>query len=513
MKRQILARFCCSWILSVTGLLFAIPAQAAGNNILVIIADDLGVDMLKVYGRSSDTPPTPNIDALRANGIMFRNAWSNPFCSPTRATIQTGQYGLRTGVGFVTLNSNNYGLPLADPSIKPLPRVLNQNPELGYSHAAIGKWHLSNSQSALQVLDPTNGLPDRRLHAPNDAGWSYFSGNWSYMGGTNVDDELDDYFAWQKLQNGTRTSVGSVGGTKDPAAYATTVNVNDTIHWVNQRTGPWLLYLAFNSPHFPYHAPPPGLLSPPRVLTDNDPKRLLYKAMIEAMDTEIGRLVKQLGPTVMAKTTVIFLGDNGTPKEVVEVPPDPSDPDPRYKGSLYEGGINVPLIISGAEVKKPNRESQALVNTTDLYATILDLAGVDLRTALGGAKFDSVSLKPILSNTYNRSLRKYNYAELFKTAEPWTRAIRNERFKLIRINPAKESPFEYNETLHPTKFFDLMSDPLEKTNLLDNVSLTDTQRRNLDDLRAQLDALVIGTDKWILPNSFWARNIVDFLLD
>ena len=231
------------------------------------------------------------------------------------------------------------------------------------------------------------------------------------------------------------------------------------------------------------------------------------------MDTEIGRLVKQLGPTVMAKTTVIFLGDNGTPKEVVEVPPDPSDPDPRYKGSLYEGGINVPLIISGAEVKKPNRESQALVNTTDLYATILDLAGVDLRTALGGAKFDSVSLKPILSNTYNRSLRKYNYAELFKTAEPWTRAIRNERFKLIRINPAKESPFEYNETLHPTKFFDLMSDPLEKTNLLDNVSLTDTQRRNLDDLRAQLDALVIGTDKWILPNSFWARNIVDFLLD
>lgn len=504
MKRQILVRSLFPWFFSLAWLFPAIATQAAGNNILVIIADDLGVDMLGIYGRGSDTPPTPNIDALKAKGVMFHNAWANPLCSPTRAAIQTGQYGLRTGVGTVVLQNTSNGLPLADPSIRPLPRVLNQNPGLGYSHAAIGKWHLSNTASS---------LPDRKPYAPNDAGWSYFSGNWSYMGGFNVDDGWDDYFAWQKLQNGTRTAVGgNPQNPRDPAAYVTTVNVNDATQWVSQQTGPWLLYLAFNSPHFPYHAPPPGLLNPPRDVSGGS-ARTLYKAMIEAMDTEIGRLVNSLGPSVMAETTVIFLGDNGTPgtdgfaadESIVVAPFDPT----RAKGTLYEGGINVPLIISGADVKKPNRESQALVNVTDLYATILDLAGVDVRTTLVDAKFDSVSLKPILNNTYNRNLRKYIYAELFRGPdEAWTRAIRNDHFKLIRFISNKSEPSLYIE-----KFYDLASDPFENVDLLTGSGLNAVQQRNYDDLRAQFDPLTVGTDKWVLPHNSWFRNIVDFLLD
>ena len=103
MKRQVLVRLVCLWFVTLTMSVVAISTQAAGRNILMIIADDLGVDMLSMYGRGADIPPTPNIDALKAKGVMFRNAWSNPFCSPTRATIQTGQYSLRTGVGYVTL--------------------------------------------------------------------------------------------------------------------------------------------------------------------------------------------------------------------------------------------------------------------------------------------------------------------------------------------------------------------------------------------------------------------------
>lgn len=496
MKRQ--SFHPCVLLLCVGVLLVSIPPAAkAANNILVIIADDLGIDMLGVYGRGADTPPTPNIDALKANGVLFRNAWANPFCSPTRASIQTGQYGFRTGVGWVVLERTTNGLPLADLDITPLPRVLNRNPGLSYGHAVIGKWHLSNTASSLS---------GRKAYAPNDAGWSHFSGNWSYMGGANVDGEQDNYFDWQKLQNGTQTAIGGPQNPQDPAAYVTTVNVNDAIQWVGQQTGPWLLYLALNSPHFPYHAPPPALLNPPRDVTGGS-ARTLYKAMIEAMDTEIGRLVSALGPAVMANTTVIFLGDNGTPGKNVDnsqnIVIDPFEPE-RAKGTLYEGGINIPLIISGADVKKPNRESRALVNTTDLYATLLDLAGVDIHPALAGMKIDSVSLKPILTDTYNRSLRKYSYAELFgvRGSPGWTRAVRNERFKLIRNSVNKSEPDLYTE-----EFYDLIADPFEDANLLASSGLDPLQQRNLNDLRVQMDALSSGSEDWAVPGSGWLRNI------
>lgn len=489
--------------LLITVSAFTTIAQASGNNILVIIADDLGIDMLSVYGKGAETPPTPNIDRLKNSGVMFRNAWSNPYCSPTRATIQVGKYGFRTGVGAVVSEFTINGLPLTNPAIQPIPRVLNAHPELGYKHAAIGKWHLSNTASS---------RPNRKAYAPNDAGWSYFSGNWSFMGGFNVEDGKDNYFSWQRLENGNKTTVN--GGSQnplDPQAYVTTVNVDDAIRWVDKQTGPWLLYLAFNSPHFPYHAPPPALLRPVRDITGGS-TRDLYKGMIEAMDTEIGRLLNHFSPAVLAKTTIIFLGDNGTPKGIPIKPFDPA----RAKETLYEGGINVPLIISGADVKNPNRESQALVNTTDLYATMLDLAGVDMRTAFAGAKVDSISLKPIINATYNRSLRKFSYAEFFQSPasdlppmNDWQQAIRNEHFKLIRNTVDKSMPALYTQ-----EFYELASEPpFEKVNLLASGALTPTQQQNLDILQAQLGALVTGTEHWSISPTLGLQNIINFLLD
>lgn len=106
------------------------------ENVLFIVADDLGVDVLQSYGEGSTFPPTPTIDMLRDGGVLFRNAWANPVCSPTRATIQTGRYGLRTGVGgIVGLNGTN-GLQFSETII---PEMLDLNPLLGYHHAAIGK--------------------------------------------------------------------------------------------------------------------------------------------------------------------------------------------------------------------------------------------------------------------------------------------------------------------------------------------------------------------------------------
>src|SRR5262245_65248854 len=93
------------------------PSTPPGN-ILVLIADDLGVDQLAAYGVGSDLPPTPNLDRMAAEGVLFRNVWSQPTCSPTRATIQTGRYGFRTTIGMAI---NAFGGGPALPLDAPIP--------------------------------------------------------------------------------------------------------------------------------------------------------------------------------------------------------------------------------------------------------------------------------------------------------------------------------------------------------------------------------------------------------
>lgn len=98
-------------------LAFLFPAVTAaqGNNVLVIVADDVGVDMLASYGEGAGLDPaaTPNVDLHAGQGVLFRNVWSNPTCSPTRATVQTGRYGFHTGVLAPTFETND-DLPLCE---------------------------------------------------------------------------------------------------------------------------------------------------------------------------------------------------------------------------------------------------------------------------------------------------------------------------------------------------------------------------------------------------------------
>ncbi len=109
-------------------------------NVLILVADDLGVNLVGAYAKGADPAPTPNIDALAARGVLFRRAWSNPLCSPTRATIQTGRYSFRTGIGWLipVLHKG----PALDPSKMTLPDLLGSR--AGYATAAFGKWHLGN---------------------------------------------------------------------------------------------------------------------------------------------------------------------------------------------------------------------------------------------------------------------------------------------------------------------------------------------------------------------------------
>jgi arylsulfatase B len=423
------------------------PPAAPGRNILLIIADDFGVDVAAFYptmaNRRATTPPappTPNLERLARQGVVFRDAWGNMECSPTRATIMTGRYGFRTGVG-AWLRPGYPPLPLAEFS---LAEAFAIRPELGYELGFVGKWHLSF------------GLDD-----PNAQGWRHYAGMQPGHGG------MKDYWNWAKVVNGAKSTSGT---------YATIDQVNEAVDFIGrarERGKPYLLWLAFTAPHAPYHRPPNGLHSRdylPLYAEGMDP-RPYYEAMIGAMDTEIGRL---LGSVDLASTTVIFVGDNGTPG-AVNAPPYVTG-----KSSIYEGGVRVPLLVAGAGVGSPGRVVDGLVNTADLYPTVLRLAGIDPDAAVpDSTRIDGVSLLPHLEGVTGEALRAPASSEKFplNVADQYQRAIRNLDYKLVERTGGRR------------EFYNLRADPFETADLLLR-PLTDAESGNLNDLQARLDALL-----------------------
>lgn len=445
-------------------LLAALPAvgeiSPASQHIAVIILDDVGVDQLSCYGEGSDLPSTPNICGLAAQGALFRNAWSNPTCSPTRATIQTGRYSFRTGVTFAgrVLPAEERTIPeiLADP--------LNQH--LGFATAAIGKWHLSGGNSNNPPLCSS-------LANPQDQGYGYAAGTASNIG---------DYFNWCRTVNGV-TGICTAGGSVPECAtqpYATIVNVDDALKWAGSQSGPWFLWMAFNAPHFPFQAPPQQCptgpchsVTLPAGIGPGDPcpageERACYKAMMETLDTEIGRLLAGLPKD----TAVILLGDNGSPSQVVVPPFDPT----RAKFTVYEGGVNVPLILRLPKLATLGAEVEALVNTTDLFATVLGLAGAVIPPDL---VHDSVSLLPVLNET--APPRTYAFTEHRAGTALW-KAAREARYKLMR---------RPNSSSENIELYDLVADPFETNDLYEDAqpALTAEQQEAFDDLQEYFDFL------------------------
>jgi len=400
-------------------------AAASGQrpNILLIVGDDLGVDLVGAYGEHPSPANTPVINSLSAGGVLFRNVWSDPVCSPSRATLLTGRHCFRTGFGWGTdYFTSATELPLSEFTIA---EALGPS----YRTAAVGKWHLGS----LKVSG--------ELH-PNLQGFEHFRGTMavfpSFIG--------NEYYSWDKVIDGAH----SVSTT-----YVTTEVVNDALDVINSfGNDPWFLWVAFQAPHAPFHKPPSNLhtYNLPANIATSIPIHI--KAAVEAMDAEIGRLLDTLGPTVLANTIVIFVGDNGTDKNGSTPPFNPK----KAKGTIYEGGINVPLIVRGPGVAV-GQECAALAGTTDLFATIAELGGVAPVTAE-----DSVSFAPLLANPSLPGMRTSVYSEMFfpNGAGPYStrlRAVRDARYKLIYTYSASTIPGK-------VEFYDLQADPFETNNLL-----------------------------------------------
>ncbi len=347
-------------------------------NVLLIIADDMGVDALNGYLNSPVLPQTPTLDSLRNAGLNFVNAWASPVCTPTRANIMSAKYGNKTGVLGVPGNLDTVHTSLF--------QSINTLTNDQYATAVIGKWHISN--------------PSDYNH-PSQLGVGHYEGFFS--GG------IGNYFNWTKVEDGVESTITD---------YATAHLTTEAIDWVNDQNQPWFLWLAHATPHTPFHVPPSGTY----VQSPTNTNFQRFMAMIENLDYELKRLFTGIPADVLSNTFVIFIGDNGTGNAV-----DQNYPPNHAKGSVYQGGISVPFMMAGPPVSRVGEVESGLVHVVDIHATILDVLGANLP----GGVHNSLSLIDALS-TSNTSLRKYNYSEV-SGEYAYDFAIRNETYKLIQF--------------------------------------------------------------------------------
>jgi arylsulfatase A-like enzyme len=467
------------------------PAKSRHPNILLIIGDDIGLDattdmypglidgLVKQYGPSGHNHPqyqeikgrpasTPTLNSLAKAGMRFTEAWVNPFCSPTRASILTGLYAAKTGV----LDYTNYLTQHQHSFVRDLKE------KAGYSTAVFGKWHMA-------------GLGVYPGMKPKEAGFDLFQGN--LHGG------LDTYFEYDyHIQDSTdapdkyrteKAPVRSLPGIA-PTTYAPVVKAADAIKWITEQKEknpdkPWFVWFAFNLSHITGRQQPNPMCVPNIDTMDersiqemkacggqfgsanvgNCTSEALMRAMTNSMDTIVGKLLETVD-RVDPNAYVIYLGDNGTwmfgPKREF-IDNMYITKRGRSKGTAYESGAHVSMAIRGPRIKAGS-VSDVPIHGVDLFATILELAGLDApktvpnRNGDSTVTLDSVSLTPILFKGA-KVLRDPDKGYLL--AETVNPVMNNQRQAGARNAKYKVICTEKTETADCI-FYNLIDDPIEE---------------------------------------------------
>ncbi len=398
------------------------PALSPKPNVLVILTDDQGRGDYSAFGTKDIH--TPNIDRLFNEGMTFDNFFANScVCSPSRAALLTGCYPDRVGIpGVIREETPNDSWGYLLPGATLLPQMLKQS---GCHTALIGKWHLGI------------GSPN----TPNERGFDFFEG---FLG-----DMMDDY--WTHLRHGLNLMRRN-DEVVDPKGHATDVFTGWACDYLEERAkagGPFFLYLAYNAPHDPIQPPPEWLEKVKRREPGIPEKRARLVALIEHLDSGIGKVLDTLDRTGLATNTlVIFTSDNGG----VLANGANNGPWRGGKHQMYEGGLRVPgaarfpgKIQAGSHTARPTM-------TMDIFATACDVFG-----AAPPKDMDGVSFWPmLLGHTSDESKRDLYFvcreggAYGGKTID----AFRRGDWKLLQDNP-----------FAPLELYDLKSDPRETTNL------------------------------------------------
>ena len=384
------------------------PVSTTKPNILLIIADDVSKDAIPNYSEGSSKATMPNLQSLMSSGITFDNAWAYSVCSPTRASIITGKYGIKNGV--VEVNDQ------ISTSETTLQKYIADNTNNAYATAIFGKWHISNDTNDAENM-----------------GVDHFAG--ISKGG------VQDYYSWPLIENGISAT---------NTTYMTTKLTDLAIDWKNAQTKPWFLWMAYTAPHTPFHLAPTNLHSQGNLPTDEasiDANPLPYfLSALEALDSEMGRLINSMSVEEKSNTIIIFIGDNGTPNKVAQSPYTRQT----VKGTLYQGGINVPMAVSGVGVNRMGVREAALINSTDLFTTIGNIAGVSTTEIHNSKSFNA------LFTDENATKRDYVYSE---KEDAYT--IRNGTYKYIKFDNGTE------------ELYNLSTDAYEGSNLMNSTLSAD----------------------------------------
>lgn len=402
--------------------LLAVP-QVAKPNIVLILADDLGWADLGCYG--ADLHETPHLDALAREGMRFTRAYSPaPVCSPTRASLLTGKHPARLGITNwheasanpprnrkMTEGASRPNLPLGEVTLAERLR------EAGYATALVGKWHLGTAD-----------------HYPEAQGFDV------NIGGTFWGAPATHFAPYRGQVRDEYRYVPGLGPA--PAGeYLTDRLTVEATRWIDRMKAqrqPYFLYLAHHAPHTPIEAKKPLIERYERKLRAGmNHTNAAYAAMVESLDASVGQVMRHVD---RRNTLVVFTSDNGGYLESGGRKVTSNAPLRSGKGSLYEGGIRVPLIVSGPGVARGTCERPVWL--TDLFPTLT-----------GGPAEDGVDLWPLLRDPaarLERDTMHFHYPHYYPTTTP-VGAIREGDWKLL----------EYFEDGR-LELYDLASDPYEQ---------------------------------------------------
>ncbi|TMM30620.1 sulfatase [Polaribacter aestuariivivens] len=372
MKKILFILFFCTTTLTINA------QKESPPNVVFILADDLGWSDVTLYGKTK-LYETPNLERLAARGITYTRAYAaSPLCSPTRASILTGQTPARTGItaptahlGKVKLKASlNTGTGPANKSVilesvtrldNKLPTLGKQFKNAGYQTAHFGKWHLGTDPYSPLQHGFNVDIP--HFAGPGPAG--SFVAPWKYK-------NFKEKYAKEHIEDRM---------------------ADEAVSWLRNidKTKPFFMNYWQFSVHAPFDAKE-TLKKYYRTKVDlsDEQHSVTYAAMVHSMDDAIGRLLDELDRLGLSKNTIIvFTSDNGgnmyngvtdvLPNgEKYFAPPTSNRPLRGGKATMFEGGVRVPTIISYPGITPPGTTNDALIQSTDFYPTLLSLAGLKM---------------------------------------------------------------------------------------------------------------------------------------
>ena len=428
------------------------PIENKKPNVIIIITDDQGFGDLGI--NENPNIITPNINQFASESIQFDNFFVSPVCAPTRASLMTGRYSLRTGVR----DTYNGGAIMSNTETT-IAEILK---EADYSTGIFGKWHLGDNYP---FRPSEQGFDESIIHLAGGIGQvgdftNYYKGNTSYF----------DPILWKNNKKNQYDG------------YCSDIFAENAVKFIEKnKNKPFFCYLSFNAPHTPLQVPKKYY----NMYKDLDPKvgfmdeslaskmsekdkedaRRIY-GMVTNIDDNVGKVLNKLTELgIEEETIIIFMTDNG-PQQF------------RYnsnmkglKGTVYNGGTRVPFYIKYAEKFKNSKVISRMSAHIDILPTILELCNLKIPS---DRKIDGQSLVPLINS------KPFNDRHLFSY---WTRrfpekyinmSIQNDNYKLVGNN-------DYNGKIKDFELYDLIADPLESKNVINqNIEIAKSFKIEMD---------------------------------